>query len=100
GGRYDGDARCDRAGGPRQFLPSTWDTWGVDTTGTGKADPNNIFDAAEAARRYLCASGRYLSDPAQIDPPILSYNNSAEYLRTVKNWMAYFGGGTVSTVPD
>ncbi|MFE3501445.1 hypothetical protein [Kitasatospora sp. NPDC059160] len=100
GGRYDGDSRWDRAVGPMQFIPSTWASWGVDTTGKGTADPNNIFDAAEAAGRYLCAGGRDLSDPAQLDRAILSYNNSTEYLRTVRNWMAHFGSGQVTTVAD
>ncbi|MFH9352565.1 hypothetical protein [Kitasatospora sp. NPDC017646] len=100
GGRYDGDPRWDRAVGPMQFIPSTWASWGVDATGKGTADPNNIFDAAETAGRYLCAGGRDLSDPAQLDRAVLSYNDSTEYLRTVRNWMAHFGSGQVTTVPD
>ncbi|WP_030059487.1 lytic transglycosylase domain-containing protein [Streptomyces novaecaesareae] len=100
GGRYDGDARWDRAVGPMQFIPSTWAAWGVDANGDGKADPNNVFDAAEAAGRYLCAGGRDLADPAQLDRAVLSYNNSGEYLRTVRNWMAHYGSGTVTTVPN
>ncbi|MFF2076713.1 lytic murein transglycosylase [Kitasatospora sp. NPDC058162] len=100
GGRYDGDSRWDRAVGPMQFIPSTWAAWGVDATGKGTADPNNIFDAAETAGRYLCAGGRDLSDPSQLDRAILSYNNSTEYLRTVRNWMAHYGSGQVTTVAD
>ncbi|MFJ8473405.1 lytic murein transglycosylase [Kitasatospora sp. NPDC094011] len=100
GGRYDGDARWDRAVGPMQFIPSTWAAWGVDATGKGSADPNNIFDAAETAGRYLCADGRDLSVPSQLDQAVLSYNHSAEYLRTVRNWMAHYGSGQVSTVAD
>ncbi|MET8629348.1 lytic transglycosylase domain-containing protein [Kitasatospora sp. NPDC004669] len=96
----DGTSRWDRAVGPMQFISSTWAAWGVDATGKGKADPNNIFDAAETAARYLCADGRDLSDPAQLDRAILSYNNSTEYLRTVRNWMAHYGSGLVATVPD
>ncbi|WP_063752552.1 lytic transglycosylase domain-containing protein [Streptomyces sp. NRRL S-350] len=100
GGRYDGDARWDRAVGPMQFIPSTWESWGVDANGDGKADPSNVFDAAETAGRYLCAGGRDLADPAQLDRAVLSYNNSGEYLRTVRNWMAHYGSGTVTTVPN
>ncbi|MGW3232943.1 lytic transglycosylase domain-containing protein, partial [Kitasatospora sp. NPDC001095] len=66
GGRYDGDARWDRAVGPMQFIPSTWASWGVDANGDGKADPNNVFDATETAGRYLCAGGRDLADPAML----------------------------------
>ncbi len=100
GGRYDGDTQWDRAVGPMQFIPSTWASWGVDANGDGKADPNNIFDAAEAAGRYLCAGGRDLSDPAQLDRAVLGYNHSAEYLRTVRNWMAHFGTGSPVTTPN
>ncbi|MFJ9950989.1 lytic transglycosylase domain-containing protein [Kitasatospora sp. NPDC091207] len=100
GGRYDGDRLWDRAVGPMQFIPSTWAYWGVDGNGDGQADPNNIFDAAESAGRYLCAGGRDLADPAQLDRAILGYNNSGEYLRTVKNWMSHFGTGTATTTPD
>ncbi|MFJ8430878.1 lytic transglycosylase domain-containing protein [Kitasatospora sp. NPDC094019] len=100
GGRYDGDTQWDRAVGPMQFIPSTWASWGVDANGDGKADPNNIYDAAEAAGRYLCAGGRDLSDPAQLDRAILGYNHSAEYLRTVRNWMAHFGTGSPVTTPN
>ncbi|TYC76535.1 lytic transglycosylase domain-containing protein [Streptomyces sp. CB01881] len=100
GGRHDGDRVWDRAVGPMQFIPSTWATWGVDANGDGQADPNNIFDAAEAAGRYLCAGGRDLADPAQLDRAVLGYNNSGEYLRTVRNWMAHFGTGTATTTPD
>ncbi|MFE2105021.1 lytic transglycosylase domain-containing protein [Kitasatospora sp. NPDC059463] len=100
GGRYDGDAAWDRAVGPMQFIPSTWASWGVDANGDGKADPNNIFDAAEAAGRYLCAGGRDLSDQAQLDRAVLGYNHSSEYLRTVRNWMAHFGSGSPVTTPD
>lgn len=100
GGRYDGDRLWDRAVGPMQFIPSTWAYWGVDANGDGRADPNNVFDAAESAGRYLCAGGRDLGNPAQLDRAILGYNNSGEYLRTVKNWMAHFGSGTATTTPD
>ncbi|MFJ3788949.1 lytic transglycosylase domain-containing protein [Kitasatospora sp. NPDC090091] len=100
GGRHDGDRVWDRAVGPMQFIPSTWASWGVDANGDGTADPNNIFDAAQAAGRYLCAGGRDLADPAQLDRAILGYNHSDEYLRTVKNWMAHFGTGTATTVPN
>ncbi|MFD8319946.1 lytic transglycosylase domain-containing protein [Kitasatospora purpeofusca] len=100
GGRFDGDTQWDRAVGPMQFIPSTWASWGVDANGDGKADPNNIYDAAEAAGRYLCAGGRDLNDPAQLDRAILGYNHSAEYLRTVRNWMAHFGTGSPVTTPN
>ncbi|MFI1937195.1 lytic transglycosylase domain-containing protein [Streptomyces purpureus] len=99
GGAYDGDAVYDRAVGPMQFIPSTWAVWGADANGDGVADPGNIHDAALAAGRYLCAGGRNLSDPYDLDRAILGYNHSSAYLRTVKAWFAYFLKGH-RVVPD
>ncbi|ANP50408.1 hypothetical protein AVL59_12965 [Streptomyces griseochromogenes] len=99
GGAYDGDAVFDRALGPMQFIPSTWAHWGTDGNGDGRADPDNVYDAALAAGRYLCAGGRDLSDPAGLDRAILGYNRSDAYLRTVKAWYAYYLTGH-RVVPD
>jgi membrane-bound lytic murein transglycosylase B len=99
GGAYDGDAVYDRAVGPMQFIPSTWAHWGADGNGDGHADPDNVYDAALAAGRYLCAGGRDLSDPAELDRAILGYNRSDAYLRTVKAWYAYYLTGH-RVVPD
>ncbi|MEU1400976.1 lytic murein transglycosylase [Streptomyces sp. NPDC005728] len=99
GGAYDGDAVYDRAVGPMQFIPSTWAHWGADGNGDGHADPNNVHDAALAAGRYLCAGGRDLSNPADLDRAILGYNHSDTYLRTVKAWYTYYLTGH-RVVPD
>ncbi|AZQ40368.1 hypothetical protein EJ357_13365 [Streptomyces cyaneochromogenes] len=99
GGAHDGDGAYDRAVGPMQFIPSTWARWGADGNGDGRRDPNNVFDAALAAGRYLCAGGRDLSVPAELDRAILGYNHSTAYLRTVRAWYAYFLEGH-RVVPD
>ncbi|MET7622304.1 lytic transglycosylase domain-containing protein [Streptomyces sp. NPDC005408] len=99
GGAYDGDAAYDRAVGPMQFIPSTWDVWGADGNGDGLSDPGNVFDAALAAGHYLCAGGRDLSRAADLDRAILGYNHSGAYLRTVKAWYAYYLQGH-RVVPD
>ncbi|MDF3149807.1 lytic transglycosylase domain-containing protein, partial [Streptomyces sp. T21Q-yed] len=99
GGAHDGDTTYDRAVGPMQFIPSTWARWGADGNGDGRADPNNVFDAALGAGRYLCAGGRDLSVPAELDRAILGYNHSTAYLRTVRAWYAYFLDGH-RVVPD
>ncbi|MFF5896523.1 lytic transglycosylase domain-containing protein [Streptomyces argenteolus] len=99
GGAYDGDATHDRAVGPMQFIPSTWATWGQDGNGDGRKDPNNIYDAALAAGRYLCAGTRDLSLAADLDRAVLSYNHSTEYLRTVRSWFDFYNRGT-HEVPD
>ncbi|MGW7383129.1 lytic transglycosylase domain-containing protein [Streptomyces sp. NPDC054794] len=99
GGAYDGDMVYDRAVGPMQFIPSTWARWGADGNGDGRTDPNNVYDAALAAGRYLCAGGRDLSNPADLDRAVLGYNHSDTYLRTVTAWYAYYLTGH-RVVPD
>ncbi|WP_234347815.1 lytic transglycosylase domain-containing protein [Streptomyces specialis] len=99
GGRWDSDQLFDRAVGPMQFIPSTWQMWGADGNGDGVADPNNVYDAALAAGDYLCASGRDLSVSADLDSALLSYNHSWDYVRTVRAWIDYYHTG-VHEVPD
>lgn len=98
-GAYDSDAVHDRAVGPMQFIPSTWATWGQDANGDGRKDPNNVYDAALAAGRYLCAGSRDLSTGSDIDRAVLSYNHSSAYLSTVRSWFEYYNDGAHS-VPD
>ncbi|WP_327188943.1 lytic transglycosylase domain-containing protein [Streptomyces xinghaiensis] len=99
GGTYDNDTVHDRAVGPMQFIPETWMRWGADGNGDGAKDPNNIYDAALAAGRYLCAGNRDLSEPADLEAAILGYNRSREYLRTVLSWLEFYRKGT-HEVPD
>ncbi|MCX4628257.1 hypothetical protein [Streptomyces sp. NBC_01443] len=98
-GEFDADAVYDRAVGPMQFIPSTWATWGADGNGDSKRDPNNIYDAALGAGLYLCAGDRNLSDQAQLDRAILSYNNSREYVNTVVGYMHQYQNGAAG-VPN
>jgi hypothetical protein len=99
GGVFDGDSVHDRAVGPMQFIPSTWAKWSADGNGDGAEDPNNIFDAALAAGRYLCANGRDLSDEADLERAVLSYNYSRDYLHTVLSWLEFYRKG-IHEVPD
>ncbi|MFD4785592.1 lytic transglycosylase domain-containing protein [Streptomyces sp. NPDC058459] len=98
-GVYDGNSSYDQAIGPMQFIPSTWAWAGRDGNGDGKADPDNVYDAALAAGHYLCRSGWDLSREGDLHTAILSYNNSTDYLDLVLNWMEYYRKGTHS-VPD
>jgi membrane-bound lytic murein transglycosylase B len=82
GGALDGDATTDRAVGPMQFLPSTWRTVGRDGTGDGRADPDNVYDAALGAGAYLCRSGD-LSGEQGLRAAYLTYNRSLTYVDTV-----------------
>ncbi|MFB2556199.1 lytic transglycosylase domain-containing protein [Herbiconiux liangxiaofengii] len=82
GGAYDGDARWDRAVGPLQFIPETWATWGADGDLDGRADPQQIDDAALAAARYLCHYGA-LTDPGTWRTAVFAYNHVESYVDLV-----------------
>ncbi|GAA4817162.1 lytic transglycosylase domain-containing protein [Streptomyces ziwulingensis] len=98
-GEYDGNSQYDNAVGPMQFIPSTWEWAGRDGNGDGKADPNNVYDAALAAGHYLCRFDWDLSTQTDLDRAILSYNNSQEYLNTVLSWLEYYRKGS-HEIPD
>lgn len=100
GGRFDNNARFDRAVGPMQFLPGTWNFVGVDGNGDGQADPSNVFDAALSAGRYLCAGDIDLSQRQQLREAIYSYNHSMDYVALVLHIAAAYRSGTpVTSVP-
>jgi membrane-bound lytic murein transglycosylase B len=84
-GVLDGDARWDRAVGPMQFIPTTWDLAGRDGNGDGKADPFHIDDAALSAAGYLCAHGRDLTTAHGWTEAIYSYNQSDSYIVQVRD---------------
>lgn len=84
-GVLDGDARWDRAVGPMQFIPSTWDLAGRDGNGDGDADPLNIDDAALSAASYLCEGGRDLTTARGWTAAVLAYNQSDSYVRQVRD---------------
>ncbi|MEV5609258.1 lytic murein transglycosylase [Streptomyces sp. NPDC052225] len=99
GGSYDGDTVHDRAVGPMQFIPSTWEWAGRDGNGDGKKDPNNVYDAALAAGHYLCRNNWDLSNANDLNKAILSYNNSSDYLHKVLTWLEFYRKG-IHEVPD
>ncbi|MFF1383892.1 lytic transglycosylase domain-containing protein [Arthrobacter sp. NPDC058288] len=84
-GVLDGDARWDRAVGPMQFIPSTWEQAGRDANGDGVADPLNIDDAALSAATYLCKADRDLTTAGGWTGAVLSYNQSDSYVRQVRD---------------
>ncbi|MGW5248626.1 C40 family peptidase [Streptomyces sp. NPDC004129] len=87
GGRWDGTATGERAVGPFQFLPSTWESIGKDANGDKIADPHNADDAALTAAIYLCGNGRDLTKRDQLKAAILQYNHSSEYVANVLGWI-------------
>lgn len=81
-GVLDGDVTWDRAVGPMQFIPSTWDRWASDGNSDGVADPHQIDDAALATARYLCASGS-MTSPEGWRAAVFSYNHDNDYVDKV-----------------
>jgi membrane-bound lytic murein transglycosylase B len=62
-----------------QFMPSSWETYGVDANGDGVKDPNNPEDAIFAAAGYLSVAGM----PADTYGAIFAYNHADWYVEEV-----------------
>ncbi len=65
--------------GPMQFLPSTWETSGVDGNGDGVANIMDPEDAIPAAARYLKAGGA----PRDWYRALYTYNHADWYVKKV-----------------
>jgi murein DD-endopeptidase MepM/ murein hydrolase activator NlpD len=74
-----------------QFMPDTWQRWGVDANGDGVADPWNPQDAIYAAARYLAAAG----GAQDISRAVLGYNHAQWYVNEVLQLAHTFGAGGV-----
>lgn len=88
-GVMDGNTDYDRAVGPFQFIPETWEEYALDANGDGRADPHNLYDAALTAAGYLCASATMATDQG-IATSVLSYNHSEQYLADVTSAAARY----------
>jgi hypothetical protein len=97
-GLLDGDPIWDHALGPMQFLPQTWQQWGLRAGGDGQApDPQNINDAALTAANYLCGTGGDLSQPANWWSAVFVYNNSTSYGQQVFSAADAYARATLPT---
>lgn len=95
GGALDGDPNFDRAVGPMQFLPETWNRYKADGNGDGISDPQNLYDAALATGQYLCDGDLNLRDLGQTTKAVLRYNNSMAYVANVLAWSTGYATGIV-----
>ncbi|WP_330439014.1 lytic transglycosylase domain-containing protein [Micromonospora sp. NBC_00821] len=90
-GALDEDPVLDRAIGPMQFIPTTWQEIGADADNDGRKDPHDLDDAALAAGNYLCKGGRNLSIAGDWWNAILSYNDVRRYAQDVYDTANRYG---------
>ena len=71
-----------------QFMPSTWETYGVDANDDGRKDPYNPVDAICAAARYLQGRRRR---GATCGRAIFAYNHADWYVDEVLLYARQYG---------
>jgi hypothetical protein len=85
------------AEGWMQFLPASWDAYGVDGNHDGSRDPFNPWDAIFAAAHLLRAAGA----PADWHGAIFSYNHANWYVAEVlADARKYAGASTGTSASD
>jgi hypothetical protein len=99
GGKWDGDARWDRAVGNMQFIPSTWEGYASDGNEDGVSSPHNVYDATLAAGKYLCSGNLDMAKPQDRATAVFRYNHSDSYVATVLLWADAYAEG-VTPMPD
>ncbi len=70
-----------------QFLPSSWEAFGVDANGDGKKDPYNPVDAICAAANYLKIAG----GQKNLYDAIFAYNHADWYVQEVLLYARAYG---------
>ena len=70
-----------------QFMPATWEMYGVDANGDGRKDPYNPVDAICAAARYLKAAG----GEEDLYRAIFAYNHADWYVDEVLLYAKQYG---------
>jgi Transglycosylase SLT domain len=85
-----------------QFMPETWEAYGIDANGDGVRDPYNPEDAIFAAANYLSAAGM----PENTYDAIWAYNHADWYVADVLANAACYGslgnglGGAFALTPQ
>lgn len=75
------------AQGWMQFMPATWEMYGVDANNDGRKDPYNPVDAICAAARYLDAAGGM----ENLYDAIFAYNHADWYVEEVLLYAKQYG---------
>jgi len=76
------------AGGPAQFLASTWSEYGIDGDGDGRIDRWDPADAIFSMANYLGAAGA----PSNYRKAIFAYNHADWYVAEVEYWASLYRG--------
>jgi len=92
---HEGDVNSAGAGGPMQFIASTWTRYGVDAEGDGTPDRWNPPDAIYAAANLLRASGA----PADYPRAIFAYNHASWYVAEVESWARKYSAAPPAPTP-
>lgn len=100
GGQLDKDTVFDRAVGPMQFIPSTWQVVKVDADGDAERNPQDMDDAALATAVYLCSGKDNLSARAGQEAAVFRYNHSKDYVNLVLRIMEAYSEGEYTAVPS
>jgi Transglycosylase SLT domain/Peptidase family M23 len=70
-----------------QFMPSSWEEYGLDANGDGRKDPYNPVDAICAAAHYLKVAG----GTADLYDAIFAYNHADWYVQEVLLYARAYG---------
>ncbi len=81
------------AEGWMQFLPESWEAFGVDGDGDGDQDPNDPWDSIFAAANLLRESGA----PEDWHGSLFSYNHAQWYVEKVERAAEQFGGAAIGS---
>ena len=100
GGQLDQDTVYDRAVGPMQFIPSTWQVVKVDADGDDQRNPQDMDDAALATAVYLCSGQDNLSNRSGQEAAVYRYNHSQDYVNLVLRIMEAYSSGDYTAVPS
>ncbi len=84
--RHEGHTNAAGAGGPMQFLATTWQQYGIAANGSSVPDRWNAADAIVSAANFLKQNGA----PDKIEQAVFAYNHSDAYVQQVLAWAGLY----------
>ena len=82
----EGHTNAAGAGGPMQFLASTWQQYGIAANGSSAPNRWNAADAIVSAANFLKQNGA----PDKIEQAVFAYNHSDAYVQQVLAWAGLY----------